>query len=195
MDKTASTDMKLNTLLKKRWSPRAFSEQEVAKQDLLLILEAARWSASCNNEQPWRFLSGIKNQDETHSKILEVLAEGNQIWAKDAPVLMLIYAKKTFSYNNKPNNWAEYDAGQAAANLSIQAMDMNIYVHQMAGFDKDAALGLISSEEDLVAVTAIALGYLGKPEQLPEKQRNWETAERTRKDLSEIILNPSEHLL
>lgn len=191
MDKTASTNMNLNLLIKKRWSPRAFSNKIPTLEDIGTILEAGRWSASCNNEQPWRFLVGIKNKNEFYQKIFDVLAEGNQVWTKLAPVLILLYAKKTFSRNEKPNNWAEYDTGQAAAHMSIQAMDLNIYVHQMAGFDPDAASKLIRSEEDLVPMAAMALGYLGNPEQLPDGLKKAELSIRKRKNLDEIVLDGS----
>ena len=191
MDKTASTNMNLNTLIKKRWSPRAFSDKIPTLEDIGTILDAGRWSASCNNEQPWRFLVGIKNKNEFYQNIFDVLAEGNQVWTKSAPVLILLYAKKTFSRNDKPNNWAEYDTGQAAAHMSIQSMDLDIYVHQMAGFDPDAASKLISSEEDLVPMAAMALGYLGNPEQLPDGLKKAEQSERKRKNLDEIVLNGS----
>jgi nitroreductase len=191
MNKTALTNMKLNELIKKRWSPRAFSDKIPTNEDIGTILEAARWSASCNNEQPWRILVGIKNQNEVYQNIFDVLAEGNQVWTKSAPVLIMIYAKKTFSRNDKPNNWAEYDTGQAAAHMSIQAMDLNIYVHQMAGFKPDAAIKLISSEEDLIPITAMALGFLGNPEQLPEGLKKAEQSERKRKNLDEIVLEGS----
>ena len=191
MDKSASTKMNLNALLKKRWSPRAFSEKIPTNEDIGTILDAARWSASCNNEQPWRFLVGIKNKNEFYQNIIDVLVEGNQVWTKSASVLILLYAKKTFSRNDKPNNWAEYDTGQAAAHMSIQAMDLDIYVHQMAGFDPVAASKLIASEEDLVPMAAMALGYLGNPEQLPDGLKKAEQSERKRKNLDEIVLNGS----
>ena len=189
MDKSALSDMNLNVLIKKRWSPRAFSQEIPDNEHIGSILEAARWSASCNNEQPWRFLVGIKNQNEIYQKIFEVLDVGNQVWAKSAPVLIMLFAKKTFSRNDKPNNWAKYDTGQAAANMSIQAMDLNIYVHQMAGFDQYAASMIIKSEEELVPVTAMALGFLGNPEQLPEDLRRTELSSRKRKNLNEVVLN------
>ena len=174
-----------------RWSPRAFSDQIPQTSELVRILEAARWSASCSNEQPWRFLIGIKGQGDIYQDILNVLDEGNQVWARSASVLILLCTKKTFTRNKKPNNWAEYDAGQAAANLSIQAMELNIYVHQMAGFDINAAAGLLKSEEDLVPVTAMALGYRGNLDQLSGVLQEREAAGRTRIDLKKIILNNS----
>ena len=191
MDKSASTKMNLNALIKKRWSPRAFSEKIPTNENIGTILEAARWAASCNNEQPWRFLVGIKNKNEFYQNIIDVLAEGNQVWTKSASVVIMLYAMKTFSRNDKPNNWAQYDTGQAAANMSIQAMDLNIYVHQMAGFDQDAASKLINSEKDLIPIAAMALGYLGNPEQLPESLKKAEQSERKRKNLDEIVLEGS----
>ena len=188
MKKEAITNLNLQSLLKERWSPRSFSSKVPSSENLATILEAARWAPSCNNEQPWRILLGIKGENSHYDKILETLAEGNQVWAKTAPVLIILYTKKTFTRNGKPNNWAEYDAGQAAAHMSVQAMDLNIYVHQMAGFDRDLAAGLINTDEDLLPVTAMALGYIGDADQLPEDIKKRELAPRSRKKLTDIII-------
>ena len=139
MNKPAPTSLKLVEEIKNRWSPRAFSNKRIKPDKLERIFEAARWSASCFNEQPWRFLIGVKGQDDTWEKIFGTLAEGNQVWCESVPVLVMLITKKSFSHTNRVNKWAEYDLGQTAAYISIQAMTEGLYVHQMAGFDSALA--------------------------------------------------------
>lgn len=172
----------------RRWSPRAFADRPVDTEDLKKIFEAARWAASSFNEQPWRFLVGHRG-DGTYQKIFAALLEFNQSWAKNAPVLILSVAKKTFTQNGKPNDYYLHDVGAATAYLSLQATELGLHTHSMAGFDKEKARQLFNIPEgyDVGAVTA--LGYLGDPDMLTGHTREIETAPRTRKPLSEIVFS------
>lgn len=169
-----------------RWSPRAFSDKSVKKEDLLSIFEAAKWAASCFNEQPWRFKVGFKG-DKNYSKIFNSLGEFNQNWVKTAPVVVLIYAKKTFTKNGKPNAHFWYDTGQAVGNLSTQASSMGIYLHQMAGFDKEQAEIEVIGDNDFEAIAVMAIGYLGDVNQLPESLQKTEYDAQQRRPVEDFV--------
>lgn len=175
-------------LLKKRWSPRAFADKPVENEKLSRIFEAARWAASAYNEQPWRFIVAAKG-DENYKKVFDGFHEFNQVWLKSAPVIFFIIAKKTFSHDGNPNGWSVYDAGQAAANLSIQATAEGLHVHQMAGILKDKIVEIFNIPDDFVPVTGFGLGYLGSPDILPEPLKQRELAERVRKPIGEIVFS------
>lgn len=94
-----------------RWSARSFAAREVSSADLTKVFEAARWSASAYNEQPWHFLVGVRGS-ETYKKIFSTLIGFNQSWAAAAPVLILGVASTTFNHNGSSNAYALYDLGQ-----------------------------------------------------------------------------------
>jgi nitroreductase len=188
MEKLASTTLDIHPLIKKRWSPRAFKTVSVEKEKLGRIIEAARWSASCYNEQPWRFIIGLRQEGSVYDKIITCLAEGNQVWAKYAPCLVLILMKKTFTHNHKENKWAKYDCGQAAAYMSMQALEDGLYVHQMAGFDQEKVKELFKVSDDLEAVTAMAVGYQGNANILPDDLKKTELAPRKRLSIKELLI-------
>lgn len=178
----------VSDLILRRWSPRAFANREVARQDLKKLFEAARWAASSYNEQPWRYLVGLRG-DQTYQKIFDALVEFNQSWAKSAPVLVLSVAKQTFAQNGKPNRHAMHDTGAATANLALQATALGLHTHSMAGFDNDkvrAAFG-IPADFEIGAVTAI--GYLGDADTLPEQMAQMEKAPRQRRPLPEFVFS------
>ena len=114
-EKLADTHPRVHELIRSRWSPRSFSSREVSDSDLKLVLEAARWAASSYNEQPWRFFIARKGDEAGFEKLLHLLVPQNQAWAKSAPVLIIMAAKKTFSHNKSPNAYALHDAGAALA--------------------------------------------------------------------------------
>ncbi len=181
----------LHELIAKRYSPRAFSDKKIEQEKIISLLEAARWSPSSMNEQPWRFIVGAKGEGKTYDKIYESLFELNQLWAKNAPVLILTMAKNNYEKNNHTNTHAEYDLGQAIANLTLQATALNLYVHQMGGFNSDKARELFNIPAEFKPMSVIAVGYLGDLEKLPEQLRSREKNKRERKRLSELVFDES----
>lgn len=185
--KKARPEHPVLSVIAQRWSPRSFSKRPVETEKLQQILEAARWAPSSYNEQPWRFLIATKDDPEAYEQMLGVLNEKNQRWARQAPVLMLSVAKTTFSRNDKPNRHAWHDVGLAMGNLLAQATALDVYVHQMAGIHPEKAREVYAIPEDFEVVTGAAIGYLGEPDALPETFQKSETAERSRRALSQTV--------
>ncbi len=183
--KEAKTDYEIHELIRKRWSPRAFSDETIAHNDLMCLFDAARWAASSTNEQPWRFYYGHRGTP-AFATILNTLMEGNQEWAKNAAVLVAVVGKTHHDYKNKPNRTWQYDLGLAVGNLTFQAASMNIYLHQMGGVHLDKMQDALDLPENYEPFVAIALGYKGDPNILSDKNKKSETAERSRNDLAEV---------
>lgn len=175
--------------LHQRWSARSFADRDVSPDDIARVFEAARWAASSNNEQPWRFLVGYRNS-LTHQKIASALAGFNLEWAPSAPVLILGTAKTTFGRSGKPNSYALYDLGAASSYLTLQAAALGLVTHQLAGFDHEAMRRHFEIPEDYALGCVIALGYQGEPAALSNEQlRAREYAPRDRKPLSELVFS------
>ncbi len=114
--------------------------------------------------------------------------EGNQPWAKNAPVLVLGLVKTTFAHNGKPNSAAEHDLGAASAFLTIEAVSRGLCVHQMIGIDPDKVIATFAPGPDTKPLTALAIGYQGKPEHIPEAYAARDQNPRQRLAQSEILL-------
>ena len=188
MEKPADTRHTIHDLLARRWSPRAFADRPVAPDVLRSLWEAARWAPSSANQQPWNFLVATKYDPQEFCRMVECLVEGNQVWARQAPVLMVSIASK-LDRDKDPNAHAWYDVGQAAMSLSVQATAQGLFVHQMAGILPDKIRELYQIPASHEPVTGFALGYPGTPEQLPDKLRQRETAPRTRKPIGEFVFS------
>lgn len=190
MEKLADSKHPIHDLLRRRWSPRVFSDHAVEPEKLRSLLEAARWAPSSYNEQPWSFFVATKENPVEYERLLSCLVEGNQRWAKRAGVLMLSVAKLHFERppgRGTPNRHAFHDVGLAVENLVVQATALGLVVHQMAGFHLEKARELFRIPEGYEPVAAIALGYAGDPATLPEPLRERELAPRTRKPLEEFV--------
>ena len=185
--KQAHTDHPINHLLAERWSPYAFDSRPVSKTDLVSLFEAARWAASSYNEQPWTYIVATREQPAEFERVLSCLVEGNQAWAKMAPVLALGVVRLKFARNDKENAAAVHDLGLASGNLCAEATARGLSVHQMIGIEPEKARVLYHIPPHSKAWTALAIGYKGDPARLPEQIRQRDLAPRTRKQLKEFV--------
>ena len=187
LGKTASTAVPVHPLLAERWSPRGFDRgHELGDGDLTALLEAARWAPSAQNSQPWRFLVARRGE-EAHDRLFAALGAGNRAWAGTASALVLV-AARTAGDDGGPQPWALYDTGQAVAALVTQAQADGLAVHQMGGFDTAAVRAEFSLGHDLTPVVVLAIGRRDSTADLPEPFAARETAPRTRRPVSDLLL-------
>ncbi len=183
--KTASTHYPIHELIRNRWSARSFSEQAISAYDMNRLLEAASWSFSAFNAQPWRYVYAHRSS-EHFADLWQCLAGGNQPWAKNAAVLAIGLAH-TKQGTAQPNLWAKHDLGAANMTLVLQAFSMDIYAHIMAGFDAEKALHIAQADHnEWEAVTMMALGYLDDADKLIEPFKTRELTPRTRKSIADF---------
>jgi nitroreductase len=175
-------------IFRERWSPRAFSSKPVSAQDLHRVFEAARWAPSSNNEQPWRWVVGLRGTP-THDKIVASLMGFNQAWAGKAPVLIVGLAKAKMG-NGSPNMFAFHDLGAANASLVLQAMALGLATHQMGGVDREKARALLEIPNEYEIGAGMALGYQDEPETLGNEELiKREVAPRQRRPLEESVFS------
>lgn len=187
INKQAATRAPIHEVIANRWSPRAFDPAKyVSHQDLTSVIEAARWAPSCFNDQPWRYVICNKASDAgAWQGALSVIADKNQLWAKNAPVLIMAVAMANFGHNGKPNRWSAYDTGAASLGLCLQATALGLIVHQMGGFDPDRARQVLGLPDDCTPMAMMALGYQAAAETLAEDFQAGELAERSRAALEQ----------
>jgi nitroreductase len=174
--KKYKSNKKVSKVFLSRFSPRVFSNEEIPNTDLETILEAARFSPSSYNRQPWFFYLA-KKETSGFKKLSEILVEGN-FWAKEVPVLVL--ACYIANDQHGENNYAQYDLGQAVATLVYQAQILGYYTHQMAGFDKEKAKNFV--DKNHTPFVLIALGKIGDYEKADERIVEIDKTPKKRKD-------------
>lgn len=173
----------VDDLFLQRWSPRAFQKTAIDDAVLTRIMEAARWSPSCFNAQPWRFYTSTES---TFDDFLNLLVEGNQGWAKDNAVIGFVVAEKNFEHNGKPNAYASFDSGAAWMSLTLQARMEGLYTHGMGGIKAvEVAEYLNVDDNSSEVLMGFTIGKLADLSTLNEEQRDNETP-NSRKELSEI---------
>jgi len=191
MQKPAITQQAIHELLANRWSGRAYDAgKAVSQEQVVSLLEAARWAPSCFGDQPWRYVFCNKADNmQAWQAAFDCLVPGNQGWAVNAPVLLLICADTLFGHNDKPNKWAAYDTGAATENLCLQATALGLMAHQMGGFDADKARTTFKVPERYQILAMVTVGYQAAIEGLSEEDKAREVAARSRKPLETLFFN------
>lgn len=186
--KPAETSVPVSQAVAERWSPRAFdATAEVSPQELTTLLEAARWAPSFGNTQPARYLVGRRG-DPTFTRILAALNTGNQAWAFRAGVLLVGVMVTTNEKGEVP--YAEYGLGLASENLVLQAVELGLIAHQMAGFSADAVRSSFGLPDAAVPRVAIAVGHAAEAAVLEDERRiERELKPRQRIPLSEFAFS------
>ncbi len=169
--------MNIQEAITQRFSPRKFKDKPVSKDDMADLMEAIRLAPSCFNEQPWKVFYANKNEHpEFYQELLGILTEGNQTWAKHAPLLMVNAVDTTFARNGKTNTWAGHDLGLAMGQMALLATEKGISVHQMGGFIADKAREVLNLPDHWKPITAVAVGYADE-----------QAVAKNRKPLSEMV--------
>lgn len=158
--------------------------EPLTEQELLTIFEAGRWAPSTYNEQEWRFLYAKKGTSHWET-FFNLLMEANQVWCKNAAVLVVVLSKKTFTQNGKPNPVHTFDSGAAFENIALQAASMDLVCHGMAGFNTSKARADLKVPDDFEVEAMFALGRPGDPDSLPDQLKEREVP-TDRKPLREI---------
>lgn len=175
----------IEQLFLNRWSPRAMSGEELSDAELMPLFEAAKWAPSSYNNQPWRFLYARRNTPHW-AQFFDLMITGNQNWAKNAAVLVVIISKTTFDHDGNPSPTHTFDTGAAWANLALQATLRGLVTHGMQGFDYDKARQVLQVPADYTVEAMVAIGKPGNKDDLPERLRQREVPSG-RKHLAEIV--------
>jgi nitroreductase len=179
------SEAEIDPMFLDRWSPRSFTGKLIEQSRIKILIEAARWSPSCYNDQPWFFACASTKEDI--ALFAEALVDVNRQWAPNAGLLMFLIYRKDFGQTGEPNKWAAFDAGAAWMSLALQARKLGLYAHGMAGYNLEKAAEILKVDlETHDIIEAIAVGHIGPKSQLPEKYAAMEHP-NDRKDYSEMI--------
>lgn len=171
MPASRQTSHPIDPLFTRRWSPRAFTGEEITEPQLLGLIEAARWAPSAFNAQPWRFLYA-RRDTPAWAPLFETLGEFNRGWAQRAAALVLVLSRTRWVPPGKtdvqPIGSHSFDAGAAWASLAFQATLSGWHAHAMAGFDRERARAVLGVPDDHAIEAVVAIGRLGDKAVLPQ---------------------------
>lgn len=156
------TDEDTHRLFVERWSPRSFKKTDIPEAVLRTIFDAARWSPSSYNEQPWLFVTNTGSED--FDLFCSLLIEVNQAWARNASLLGFIVANKYLQRDNQINKVARFDCGSAWMAMTLQARLLGLYTHGMGGIKRDEVYPALNIDpKKYEVICGFAVGVIDKP--------------------------------
>ncbi len=179
--------MEFRKVIEARRSTRAFVDRPVEPEKIERMIEAARWSPSCANRQPWRYV--IVDRAAPSRPALEAALDPGNAWAKRAPVLVVAAARRADGSVVENREYYLHDTGLATMSLLYRAVDQGLLVHPMAGWKEDAVRAALAMPGDAVPIAVVAVGYAGRHEDLDEATRRKDEKPRVRKEAGEIAFS------
>lgn len=183
----------MNNLFDIRYSPRALSVKKIDDNIIEDIFKVAGSAPSSYNSQPWRFLI-LNNSDIFYKMVYDSLSDFNKGWARNASNLIVSITRKKYEHNGADYLHSAYDLGQSVAYLTLRALEHNLYIRQMGGFDVQKLTELLNLNSNFEIITILALGYLGDVNDLDEQYQKIEKLPRSRKPLNEILIKDLNNL-
>jgi nitroreductase len=94
-----------------------------------------------------------------------------------------------FAHNGKPNRAAMHDLGLSTGNLLLEATARGLSVHQMIGIFPEKVREIYEVPEGYEPMIAIAIGYAGERQDLPQELAQRDRARRPRKPLKQFVFS------
>ena len=168
-----------------RWSPRSFLPEGIPSDNLKKIFDAARWSPSCVNEQPWLFFTASRDS-ESFSDFLACLKESNQLWAKNAGTIGFLVSRRFFKTKDRENQLADFDCGASWMALTIQARFLGYFTHGMGGIYREKVEKLLKLDgTKYKVIMGFALGKIAPKNLLPAELQEKENP--SSREMLEVI--------
>ncbi len=189
IQKPANTSVPISDLVSNRWSPRVYDPTHtVSKEQVLRLAEAARWSPSGNNAQPWRFGFTLRGEEMFEKISSSMLSGFNASWAPHASLYVLAFADKFRADGTEIDRHASYfNNALATSQLVFEAESMGLKAHYMGGVMHDEILKLVGVD-DAWLTCVITIGAQGDASNVSDELKQRESTPRERKALSEIVI-------
>ncbi|OGS41494.1 MAG: hypothetical protein A3K67_01425 [Euryarchaeota archaeon RBG_16_62_10] len=178
--------MEVAEAIRTRRAKRALQERALEDDKVEALIEAARLSASCFNNQPWRLV--FCRGQEALAAVKAAMSKGNE-WTSKAPLIIVVTAKeKDDCQLSDRRNYFLFDCGLAIGQLELRAAELGLIAHPIAGYDPLKVKAALGIPEEYIVITLVNCGYPGGDEGLlSEKQKGWERARPERKPVGENI--------
>jgi nitroreductase len=151
--------MDVTEAIQKRRAYRSLDPVGITKELITDLTRCAQLSASCNNNQSWRFVFVYEQQ--LLAKMHEVLSKGNA-WAKSASMIIAVLSKKDYDCIIDDRVYHHFDTGMATAFLILRATELGLVAHPIAGYSPQKTREVIGIPDDIEVITLVIVGKHAK---------------------------------
>ena len=147
--------MSVKDAIQTRRAYRSLEKVEITEEIINELSLAASLSASCFNNQPWRFVFVYEKEDLERFKV--VFNKGNE-WCHADSLVIAVVSEKELDCDVKGRQYYLFDTGMATAQLILRATELGLVAHPIAGYDEQKVKELLSVPENMTVITLVNVG-------------------------------------
>lgn len=147
--------MDVKEAIKERRAYRSLEPVEITKDLVYDLAESAQLSASCFNNQPWRYV--FVYDPKMLKKMHEALSSGNE-WAQKASMIIVVFGKQEDDCVIRDRIYYRFDIGMATAHLILRATELGLVAHPIAGYSPKKTREILGIPEDADVITLVIVG-------------------------------------
>jgi len=151
--------MDVKEAIQKRRAYRSIDPVEITEDLIKDLAECAQLSASCNNNQSWRFI--FVYEHDILEKMHEVFPKGNA-WAKNASMYIAVLSKKDYDCIIDDRVYHQFDTGMATAFLILRATELGLVAHPIAGYNPQKTREILNIPDEIEVITLVIVGEHSK---------------------------------
>ena len=141
--------------INKRRAFRSLKPFNVTKKLINDLAESARLSASCFNNQPWRYI--FVYDRKILEKMHEALSDGNK-WAQNASMIIFVLGRSEDDCIIRDRIYYRFDIGMATAQMILRATELGLVAHPIAGYSPKKTREILNIPEDIDVITLVIVG-------------------------------------
>jgi len=134
---------------------RSLVPVEITQEIINSLIDSARLSPSCFNNQPWRYI--FITDPEILKNMHSALSVGND-WAKAASMIIVVFSKKENDCLIKDREYYLFDTGMATAFIILRATELGLVAHPIAGYSPKKTREILGVPDEMNVITLIIVG-------------------------------------
>ncbi len=158
-------------LMNSRVSIRRYTDEDLDREDIGMILEAARWAPSAGNMQSWEYI--VVNDEEIKEELSRIAY--NQSHVREAPVCIVVMGDKEKSerrYDDRGKNlYMVQETAAAMQNMLLMAQNLGLGAAWVGAFDEEEVKDLLEVPDNLRPLSIITVGHPAERPTVSEKKR------------------------
>ena len=182
--------MDVREAIERRRALRSLAPVDISDDTVRDLAEAARLSASCFNNQPWRFV--FVREEKALAGMFETLSRGNR-WATAASMIVAVVTREDLDCQITGRDYFLFDTGMATAHMILRATELGLVAHPIAGFSPKKVRAVLGIPDDMTVITLVIFGRHadGLSDLMSEEQKSVEGERPERLPVEEFAFTDS----
>jgi nitroreductase len=168
--------MEVSEAIQTRRAYRSLEPVNITKEIVEDLATHAGLSASCFNNQPWRYV--FVYEKEKIEQMFKTVSRGNK-WVQLSSLIIAVFSKPDDDCKIRDRIYHQFDVGMATAFLILRATELGLVAHPIAGFSPKKVREVLSIPDEYSVITLVIVGkkadsiheFLSKDQVEKEKNR------------------------